>query len=650
MNNPLYINRILVHPKMGRCDVTFRQGLNVILSEDVLNISEEITDQNDKNLNENKSMDLRNSTGKTTFIHLVEYAFGKDSFIDNEYEENRNLFQGTYVIAEFSVNGNRYTVSRSILDNDIVILYKDWVAESLIDGKNNQKIHSKTDLEGYISFFEWEIYHGTNYFKDTQIVGYRAIMNFIIRDQFFGFTNYYSGLKMEQAEFSRTRLDFLFGLTTPEKLSLKDEISKLTSDKKLLSNEYTVLNKYLLQILKNTPASIKKEIKKNERSINKLKIELEKYNDEVMTSETIMDNEKSIKSNLESQSKMVLNDITAIKSRIKNYSSTLNEIDNELSKLNHISVSMSMLNPFQYMKCPVFMEDINFKSNANHVCPLIESDEEKNKNNEIIEARKKLLEYEKKDLQRALVYLDKQLIASTTSYSLLIKDIHDVNLKIESKEKKVIIMRDYLRDQIKELEYENKTFEHQISQYLYLDNLKKEKNAKSNDIKIKKAELSKSSSSIDRIIEIYNEIIEFLSRNSREGTIDSKSFEPSILFKNNQKDTGAGMKSIAIIAFDLTMLTLSLEGKSQNKYLPYMDFLVHDSPKRNDIDLDMYKKVFDYVITLEETYLPLGTGFQYIITTLDTSKKVLDNKDKYVRLTLDNSGDGGKLFGTTINI
>ncbi|MBV4429693.1 DUF2326 domain-containing protein, partial [Clostridium tyrobutyricum] len=194
------------------------------------------------------------------------------------------------------------------------------------------------------------------------------------------------------------------------------------------------------------------------------------------------------------------------------------------------------------------------------------------------------------------------------------------------------------------------TIEHQVSQHLYLDSLRKNKKNKQADITAKKAELSKSSTSIVRINEIYNEVVDFLSQGSREGIIDNKTFEPFILFKTGQVDTGAGMKSIAIIAFDLTMLAFSLENKSHGEYIPYLDILVHDSPKRNDIYIVMYKRVFDFVIKLEETYLPIGASFQYIITTLDASKQVLENRKKYVRLSLDNSGDGGKLFGTTVYI
>lgn len=649
MNTPLYINRILVYPKLGRCDVTLRKGLNVIISEDVLNVNEE-SDNEDENNSDNKiSLESINSTGKTTFVHLIDYALGKNSFIDDKFDENKKLFEGRYVIAEVSINGINYTVKRSILDTDSVVIYLDWVIKLMMEDNFDKKIYKQMNLDGYKSFLEWEIFRGKNYFKDKAIVSYRSIMNFIIRDQFFGFSNYYSGIKNEQAELGRQRLEFLFGLTTSENLLLKEEISKIQSERKNLNNEITVLKKYLSQILKKTPASIKKEIKTNENRIDSLKAELDGYDKKVKFIESDKDKNREMKDKLEEQLKIALNDITAIKSRISNYTSTLHEIENELNKLRLINASMIILNPFKYNKCPVFLKEIDSKSNSSYKCPFMENEGD-NKNNEIIEARKKLLEYEKGDLERALVYLNEQLVDSNKSYDLLKAEVKEVNTKIQDRNNDIILKRDSLRDEIKELEYNNVTLESQVSQHLYLDSLKKSKKDKKVDIDGKKNELSKSYASIDIINETYNEVVDFLSCSSRQGIINNKTFEPSILFKNGQIDTGAGMRSIAIIAFDLTMLVFSLKSKLKGHYVPYIDVLIHDSPKRNDIYLAMYKKVFDFVIELEETYLPMGESFQYIITTLDASKKVLDNRSKYVRLALDNSGDGGKLFGKTIYI
>lgn len=649
MNTPLYINRILVYPKLGRCDVTLRKGLNVIISEDVLNVNEE-SDNEDENNSDNKiSLESINSTGKTTFVHLIDYALGKNSFIDDKFDENKKLFEGRYVIAEVSINGINYTVKRSILDTDSVVIYLDWVIKLMMEDNFDKKIYKQMNLDGYKSFLEWEIFRGKNYFKDKAIVSYRSIMNFIIRDQFFGFSNYYSGIKNEQAELGRQRLEFLFGLTTSENLLLKEEISQIQSERKNLNNEITVLKKYLSQILKKTPASIKKEIKTNENRIDSLKAELDGYDKKVKFIESDKDKNREMKDKLEEQLKIALNDITAIKSRISNYTSTLHEIENELNKLRLINASMIILNPFKYNKCPVFLKEIDSKSNSSYKCPFMENEGD-NKNNEIIEARKKLLEYEKGDLERALVYLNEQLVDSNKNYDLLKAEVKEVNTKIQDRNNDIILKRDSLRDEIKELEYNNVTLESQVSQHLYLDSLKKSKKDKKVDIDGKKNELSKSYASIDIINETYNEVVDFLSCSSRQGIINNKTFEPSILFKNGQIDTGAGMRSIAIIAFDLTMLVFSLKSKLKGHYVPYIDVLIHDSPKRNDIYLAMYKKVFDFVIELEETYLPMGESFQYIITTLDASKKVLDNRSKYVRLALDNSGDGGKLFGKTIYI
>lgn len=71
--------------------------------------------------------------------------------------------------------------------------------------------------------------------------------------------------------------------------------------------------------------------------------------------------------------------------------------------------------------------------------------------------------------------------------------------------------------------------------------------------------------------------------------------------------TTAAIESLKIIAFDLAVMSLSIEGET---HLPA--FLVHDSPREADLGLSIYHRLFEMVAALEGTET---SAFQYIVTT-----------------------------------
>jgi hypothetical protein len=69
----------------------------------------------------------------------------------------------------------------------------------------------------------------------------------------------------------------------------------------------------------------------------------------------------------------------------------------------------------------------------------------------------------------------------------------------------------------------------------------------------------------------------------------------------------AAIESLKIIAFDLAVMCMSMEGETK---LPA--FLVHDSPREADLGLSVYHQLFSMVATLEGQD---SSSFQYIVTT-----------------------------------
>lgn len=127
------------------------------------------------------------------------------------------------------------------------------------------------------------------------------------------------------------------------------------------------------------------------------------------------------------------------------------------------------------------------------------------------------------------------------------------------------------------------------------------------------------------------------------------SVEPKISITNegivphvtrNGELSGAALDTIKTLAFDLAVLTASIEGQGSHPR-----FLIHDGPREGDMARIIYERFFIYAAGLEAVFAtPDQASFQYIITTTTPPPKsmrqgsrwllepVLDSRKKEQRL------------------
>jgi hypothetical protein len=107
-------------------------------------------------------------------------------------------------------------------------------------------------------------------------------------------------------------------------------------------------------------------------------------------------------------------------------------------------------------------------------------------------------------------------------------------------------------------------------------------------------------------------------------TLSGNGLEPNVNMGGDR--TTAAIDSLKVLAFDLAVLCLSIEGATR---VPA--FLMHDSPREADLGLSIYHRLFRLVTEIE------GSGdlpqFQYIVTTTTRPPEDLAVKP-WVRLTL----------------
>lgn len=99
----------------------------------------------------------------------------------------------------------------------------------------------------------------------------------------------------------------------------------------------------------------------------------------------------------------------------------------------------------------------------------------------------------------------------------------------------------------------------------------------------------------------------------------------------------AAIDSLKVIAFDLAVMCMSIEGGAR---LPA--FLIHDSPREADLGLSVYHRLFHLVRNLEQ-----GEGqplFQYIVTTTTRPPEELSDKP-WLRETLGGAPAEERLLG-----
>lgn len=102
----------------------------------------------------------------------------------------------------------------------------------------------------------------------------------------------------------------------------------------------------------------------------------------------------------------------------------------------------------------------------------------------------------------------------------------------------------------------------------------------------------------------------------------------------------AAIESLKVVAFDLAVLTLSIEGKT---YLP--SFLLHDSPREADLGASIYNRMFHLPHQLEQ--LKESPMFQYIITSTTAPPEKFQSAE-WLKLTIKGAPASERLLKTDL--
>lgn len=107
---------------------------------------------------------------------------------------------------------------------------------------------------------------------------------------------------------------------------------------------------------------------------------------------------------------------------------------------------------------------------------------------------------------------------------------------------------------------------------------------------------------------------------------------------NDAPCSSAAIDAALNVIFDLTVLTMGIQGKSRHPR-----FLIHDGPRVADVSTSIYHRYFEFAEDLEKRANG-NPNFQYIITTTEPPPERFRDKKKYLCLELNAATPEGRLL------
>ncbi|WP_045521372.1 DUF2326 domain-containing protein [Neobacillus niacini] len=621
----LFINYVGTLPIKGKADVGLRKGLNVVFAEKIL---------------DGENSGPRNSLGKSTFVNLIDYGLGSNSFFQKRQVKARKELLNYYLIMEVSINECEFTLKRKLVDSTENLIYKGWIKNDLLKNNNIQPIVGPS-LDDYKEFIELELLQKNNYINDEKLISLRSYIPFIIRNQVDGFSNIQRPMGIsEGAQFARFRSEFFAGLSTLRKIELEQELLEAEEKRKQAAQDFNTIAKYLKK--KESIANSENEYIDYESKIQQISNEisllkqnlLERNNDEALLRNELKE--------IEQRLFILESEVSFNESRILNYQATINDIYKELDSFNLYTKASDFFREYDLEICPTCLR--SFGDNAM-------PEEGFKEDSDSISLIQEILKNEISDLQNAIENMRVHIDELNTIKS----ELNDTKSRLIEK------LSNFTASIITELndkEHRLDNLKQEQAEILYLNGIQEDLEEYKSDLNIqvkKKKEINQKIDTAnleieenkDKLIQVYDKVVRYLYNNTRQGILKfspkANNIEVEIAYIDSEDnvDSGAAAQNVKVIAFDLALLELSINNSTYHPKL-----LIHDSPNVNDIDIDVYHNIFSYIIGLEEAELEKKgkVDFQYIITTISKPEEVLN---EHIILQLDTGDEGGKLFGFT---
>lgn len=579
-----------------------------------LNVNGELT----LNINfENKNILLgENNTGKTTFVKLLLYALGVN--INNFIEEIAKEKKCNAVsITIQTKSNNRYLITRKLPYADIVNVFP-------VDKMGSVKTEEVLvyNLEEYSDFLlEKEHYpkETISYGKGkTASLRYYFLLRGAVVDQTTPHARILSNLSGEKNDYIASQplvntaiIEKILSRNTTEIQKLRLSLKAKEKERSQITARISFLNEIVSGKLQANP-DYPKTVEKIRDAINEINIENDKLSTEKFDVLTHL--EQSADKELEAKIlrlKKLLNTEnekhTDITLNISDTIKSQNKLKGELESIKKRLTSQKVIFGIPVTICPICLSEIEQDTLCDH-CKDIDTQQ----NIENLSSYKKLIDDSLKEADLLLGQYRKELAECDVKISDINNELNSLKEKYLSKLDSVRTplqeIIDELKERIRMLETQKIALTDLLAYLQETENNKNNRDRINEELKELQEAFEKASQKsaddiiiVDVWIRYYNEIYNEIFGSTSDEICFNEEYMPSINGTEIHRISSESVKLVAQLAYIFTLATLN--SKLDKPMINHLGFMIFDSPKDKDLDMDKYKRFLSLLNKVDNTQI-----------------------------------------------
>ena len=554
-----------------------------------------------------------NNTGKSTFVKLLLYSLGVNinNFIDEIAKDNKC---NSVSIAIQTKSNNKYLITRKLPYSDIVNVFP-------IDENNHVLAEDVLvyNLEEYSDFLlEEELYSKEviSYGQGkTASLRYYFLLRGAVVDQTTSHARILSNLSGEKNDYISSQplinaaiIEKILSRNTAEVQRLRLSLKAKERERSQINGRIAFLNEIISEKQQNNP-DCPKTAAKIRAAIEAINIENENLTTEKYDILTRLEQSADkqieveilkLKSSLNKEKEKH----TALSLNIADTVSTQDKLKEELDAIKKRLTAQKIIFSIPVTICPVCLSKLSEERFCEHC-----NDIDTQKNIENLSSYKKLIDDSLKESDFLLSQYRAELADCNTTINKITKSLNKLKEKYLTKLEDLRVplqeIIDELKEKIRSLAAQKIALTDLLS---YMQENEKNKNIKkqiNDDLKELQSafeEASKKSADDIKIVdvwiqyynEIYNEI--FGSYNDKINIDDE--YMPSINGTEIHKISSESVKLVAQLSYIYTLATLNK--KLDKPMINHLGFMVFDSPKDKDLDMDKYKRFLNLLNKVDD--------------------------------------------------
>lgn len=557
-----------------------------------------------------------NNTGKSTFVKLLLYALGVNinNFVEEIAKEKR--CNAVSIVVQ-TKSDNRYVITRKLPYADIVNVFP--VDETGMVMTEEVLVYN---LEEYSDFLlEEELYpkETISYGQGkTASLRYYFLLRGAVVDQTTPHARILSNLSGEKNDYIASQplvntaiIEKILSRNTVEIQKLRLSLKAKEKERSQITARISFLTEIVSEKLQANP-DYPKTAEKIRAAIGEINIEnsklsTEKYDvltqleqaaDKQLETE-ILRLKKLLNAEKEKHTDITLNISDAIESQ--------NKLKEELESIKKRLTSQRVIFSVPVTICPICLSEIEQDTLCEH-CKDIDAQQ----NIENLSSYKKLIDDSLKEADLLLGQYKKELVECDVKISNINNELTSLKekylSKLESLRAPLQEIIDELKERIRTLETRKIALTDLLAYMQENENNKNNRKQINEELKELQDAFEKASQkSVDDIkivdvwIKYYNEVYNEIFGSTSDEICFNEEYMPSVNGTEVHRISSESVKLVAQLAYIFTLATLN--NKLDKPMINHLGFMIFDSPKDKDLDMDKYKRFLSLLNKVDNTQI-----------------------------------------------